>query len=318
MLLVRDSGSRSWVFRYQLGGRRRDMGLGPYPEISLAEARDRALQARRVIKRDGKDPIAERRRGKAKTFKETAEALIESKRPGWRNAKHAAQWGSTLETYAYPKLGDLGVQIVDTDAVLDVLRPIWTSKTETASRVRQRIEAVLDYATAIRARTGENPARWKGHLDHLLPKPSQVRAVKHHAALDWRQAPALTTAALALANEAELKAENRRKAVHMLYRSDCVLKLGSILVTNTSVFEPLKVCNSPEATSMSWQSHRDCSVQLPPPSLSQSRRSARTRRTWRSETPRSRAIARVDFLGGGSLSSNDLALVARSRADGPA
>ena len=190
MLVVRDNGSRAWVLRYQIGGRRRDMGLGPYPEVGLADAREKALDARRLIKRDGKDPIAERRRGKVKTFKETAEALIESKRPGWRNAKHAAQWGSTLETYAYPKLGYLDVQIVDTDAVLDVLRPIWTSKTETASRVRQRIEAVLDYATAIRARTGENPARWKGHLDHLLPKPSQVRAVKHHAALDWRQAPA--------------------------------------------------------------------------------------------------------------------------------
>ena len=128
--------------------------------------------------------------GGVKTFKETAEALIESKRPGWRNAKHAAQWGSTLETYAYPKLGSLDVQTMDTDAVLDVLRPIWTTKTETASRVRQRIEAVLDYATATRARTGENPARWRGHRDHLLAKPSAVHKVKHHAALDWHQAPA--------------------------------------------------------------------------------------------------------------------------------
>lgn len=190
MLVVRDSGSRAWVLRYQIGGRRRDMGLGPYPEISLAEARDRALEARRVIKRDGRDPVAERGRAKIETFKELAEALIESKRRGWRNAKHAKQWSSTLKTYVCPKLGELGVQIVDTDAVLDVLRPIWTTKTETASRVRQRIEAVLDYATAIRARTGENPARWKGHLDHLLPKPSKVRTVKHHAALDWRAAPA--------------------------------------------------------------------------------------------------------------------------------
>jgi integrase len=97
---------------------------------------------------------------------------------------------NTLKTYAYPKLGSLDVKAVDTEAVLDVLRPIWTAKTETASRVRQRIEAVLDYATAIKARTGENPARWKGHLDHLLAKPSKVRAVKHHAALDWRDAPA--------------------------------------------------------------------------------------------------------------------------------
>jgi integrase len=190
MLVVRDGGSRSWVLRYQRGGRRRDMGLGGYPEISLADARDRALEARRTLKRDGKDPIAERGRAKVRTFKETAEALIQSKRPGWRNAKHAAQWTSTLETYAYPKLGALDVQAVDTDVMLEVLRPIWASKTETASRVRQRIEAVLDYAIATRARTGDNPARWKGHLDHLLPRPSKVRAVKHHAALDWRQAPA--------------------------------------------------------------------------------------------------------------------------------
>jgi hypothetical protein len=166
------------------------MGLGPYPEIGLADAREKALDARRLIKRDGKDPLGERRRAKIKTFSETAEALIESKRPGWRNAKHAAQWRSTLETYAYPKLGSLDVNVVDTAAVLDVLRPIWTTKTETASRVRQRIEAVLDYATATRGRSGDNPARWRGHLDHLLPKPSRVRVIKHHAALDWRQTPA--------------------------------------------------------------------------------------------------------------------------------
>jgi integrase len=189
-LVVRPTGTRAWVLRYQRGGRRRDMGLGPHPEIGLADAREKALDARRLIKRDHKDPIAERGRTKVKTFKETAKVLIESKRPGWRNAKHATQWSSTLETYAYPKLGALDVQSADTDAVLDVLRPIWTTKTETASRVRQRIEAVLDYATAIKARGGDNPARWKGHLDHLLPKPSKVRAVKHHAALNWRQAPA--------------------------------------------------------------------------------------------------------------------------------
>jgi integrase len=189
MLVVRDSGARGWVLRYQIGGRRRDMGLGPYPEVGLADARDAALENRRLI-RNGVDPLAQRTRTKLRTFKETAEALIESKKPGWRNAKHATQWTNTLKTYAYPKLGSMDVKTVDTDAVLDVLRPIWTGKTETASRVRQRIEAVLDYATAIKARTGENPARWKGHLDHLLAKPSKVRAVEHHAALDWREAPA--------------------------------------------------------------------------------------------------------------------------------
>jgi integrase len=189
MLVVRDSGARGWVLRYQIGGRRRDMGLGPYPEVGLADARDAALEKRRLI-RKGIDPLAQRSQSKLRTFKEVAETLIESKKAGWRNAKHVMQWTNTLKTYAYPKLGNLDVKAVDTEAVLEVLRPIWTAKTETASRVRQRIEAVLDYATAIKARSEANPARWKGHLDHLLAKPSKVRAVRHHAALDWRDAPA--------------------------------------------------------------------------------------------------------------------------------
>jgi integrase len=189
MLVVQPSGARSWVLRYQINGRRRDMGLGPYPEIGLARAREKAMEARRLVK-EGRDPLAERARVRALTFRAATEALIESKRPGWRNAKHAAQWGATLEAYAYPKLGDLDVKAVDTTAVLDVLRPIWAAKPETASRVRQRIEAVLDYATATGARAGDNPARWRGHLDHLLAKPSKVKKVAHHAALDWRAAPA--------------------------------------------------------------------------------------------------------------------------------
>ena len=182
-LLVKRSGRRSWVLRYQLNGRRRDLGLGPYPEVGLARAREKALEARRLIA-EGLDPMAERRRTPGLTFHAAAEALIASKRPGWRNAKHAAQWGSTLAAYAYPKLGSLDVKAVDTAAVLEVLRPIWTTKPETASRVRQRIEAVLDFAAAMGARTGDNPARWRGHLDHLLPRPEKVRTVEHHAALD--------------------------------------------------------------------------------------------------------------------------------------
>src|SRR5919206_1073771 len=142
MLVVQPGGSRSWMLRYQLNGRRRDMGLGPYPEITLARARERAMEARRLVK-EGRDPLAERSHGTAFTFKAAAEALIESKRPGWRNAKHAAQWTATLESYAYPVLGRLDVEEVDTQAVLGVLRPIWATKPETASRVRQRIEAGL-------------------------------------------------------------------------------------------------------------------------------------------------------------------------------
>ncbi len=190
MLLVKKSGSRSWVLRYQIEGRRRDMGLGAWPEVTLAMARERAREARRRIA-EGYDPLNEKReRVKRLLFQEAAVALMESKRSGWRNAKHAAQWRSTLESYAYPILGDLDVQAISTHEVLAVLKPIWLVKTETASRVRQRIEAVLDYASALGARDGANPARWRGHLDHLLPRPGKVRAVRHFPALDWREAPA--------------------------------------------------------------------------------------------------------------------------------
>jgi integrase len=189
LLLVWPTGARSWVLRYQLRHRRRDMGLGPYPEITLARAREKALEARRLVK-EGIDPLETKRRDQGLAFQAAAEALIESKRPRWRNAKHAAQWGATLASYVYPKLGAVDVRAVDTRAVVDVLQPIWAAKPETASRVRQRIEAVLDYATVLGARTGDNPARWKGHLEALLPKPGKVRQVEHHAALDWREAPA--------------------------------------------------------------------------------------------------------------------------------
>jgi len=181
-LYVKVSGARSWVLRYQVLGKRHDLGLGAYPEVSLAMARDRALQARRMIQ-EGEDPIAKKRQAQPKTFKDAALELIESKRPGWKNAKHAAQWTSTLEAYVFPGLGRMQVAQIETADVMSVLKPIWTAKPETANRVRQRIEAVLDYASALGIRTGDNPARWRGHLDHLLPKPTKVKAVKHHPAL---------------------------------------------------------------------------------------------------------------------------------------
>ena len=181
-LYVKPSGSKSWVLRYQVMGKRHDLGLGPFPEVSLAMARQRALEARRLII-EGEDPIAKRRQAKPKTFKDAALELIESKRPGWKNAKHAAQWTSTLEAYAFPSLGRMQVAQIATADVIGALNPIWSDKPETANRVRQRIEAVLDYASALGMRTGDNPARWRGHLDNLLPKPTKVRAVKHHPAL---------------------------------------------------------------------------------------------------------------------------------------
>jgi integrase len=185
MLVVKPSGAKSWVLRYQLNGRRRDMGLGPYPEITLARAREKALEARRHLV-EGIDPLSVRPKA-AMTFREAAEELIETKRSGWRNAKHAAQWSSTLEAYAYPVLADMDVKAIETPHVLSVLKPIWNAKPETASRVRQRIQAVLDYVAAKGIRDGQNAARWRGHLQNLLPKPSAVRAVEHHPALDWRE-----------------------------------------------------------------------------------------------------------------------------------
>ncbi len=189
MLVVKPSGAKSWVLRYQLDGRRRDMGLGSYPEVTLARAREKALEARRHLV-DGIDPLAARP-VRAVTFREAAIELIESKRAGWRNAKHASQWFSTLETYAFPLLGNINLDAIETNHVLGALKPVWTEKPETASRVRQRIEAVLDFGSAKGQRDGPNPARWRGHLQNLLAKPSSIRSVEHHPALDWRQLPAL-------------------------------------------------------------------------------------------------------------------------------
>lgn len=162
------------------------MGLGPYPAVTLERAREKA-QAARALMAEGRDPLAHRGDGTPRKFRTAAEELINARRPTWQNAKHAAQWESTLATYAFPTLGDLAVSHIGTDEVLRVLNPIWTEKTDTASRVRQRIEAVLDYAGARGWREGENPARWRGHLDELLAKRTEVAAVEHHAALTWQE-----------------------------------------------------------------------------------------------------------------------------------
>jgi integrase len=196
-LRITPGGARNWVLRYMLNGRPRWMGLGPAALYGLAEARARALDARRQ-RHDGIDPIDARRANRARhrleaaksiTFKECAEAYISSHKAGWRNEKHKYQWPATLQAYAYPVIGALPVQAVDTALVLRVLEAIWTSKSETASRVRQRIENVLDFAKVRGYRDGENPARWRGHLDKLLPARSRVRQVEHLAALPYSQLP---------------------------------------------------------------------------------------------------------------------------------
>jgi integrase len=190
-------GGASWIYRYMLGGRAREMGLGPLALFGLSDARARALDARR-LRHEGVDPIEARKAARlqarldsarAMTFKQCAEAYIEAHRAGWRNAKHAAQWQATLTTYAEPIIGRLPVQAIDTALVLKVLEPIWTTKPETAGRVRGRIESILDWAKVRGYRAGENPARWRGHLDKLLPARGKVRRVEHHAAMSHAALP---------------------------------------------------------------------------------------------------------------------------------
>lgn len=185
--------AKSWLFRFKLAGRARAMGLGSVNTFSLAEAREKARVCRKLLD-DGIDPIEARNTkiaqqsldaAKALTFSECAKAYIDAHRKGWRNAKHVDQWTNTIATYAEPVLGALPVQAVDTGLVMQVLEPIWHKKTETANRLRGRIESILDWAKTREYRTGDNPARWRGHLDMLLPARSKVQTVKHHAALPY-------------------------------------------------------------------------------------------------------------------------------------
>jgi integrase len=192
-LQVTRSGARTWVYRFMLQGKAREMGLGPLRDVPLAEARKRATECRR-LRSAGTDPIeariAQRKEAaleaaRSKTFKECAATYIQDHSASWRNAKHRAQWTSTLETYAYPVFGDLPVQAVDTTLVMKALKPMWDAKVSTAARLRGRIESVLDWAKAHGFRTGENPARWRGHIENMLPALSKVRAVQHHKALPY-------------------------------------------------------------------------------------------------------------------------------------
>ncbi|WP_298372293.1 integrase arm-type DNA-binding domain-containing protein [uncultured Bradyrhizobium sp.] len=196
-LKVRAGNSKSWIFRYRTGGKLRDMGLGPFHTVSLAEAREKA-EACRAMRLKGLDPLNERHKeqqartaeaAEAITFEKCAEAYITAHKAGWKNGKHADQWTTTLQTYVYPIFKDTPVAAIDDALVLKVLQPIWEEKTETASRIRGRIERILDLARVMKYRTGDNPARWRGHLDHLLPKRSRVATVNHHAALPIDETP---------------------------------------------------------------------------------------------------------------------------------
>lgn len=206
-LKVTKTGSTSWIFRYKMNYKSRDMGLGPYPEIGLAEAREQTARARLLIL-EGTDPLEMRKAAQEAlksvekapaSFQAVAEEYVESHRAGWKNAKHAQQWTNTLSTYAYPVIGDLAPDEVTTQHILEILKDIWNTKTETASRVRNRIELILDAAKAKGLRAGENPARWRGHLDKLLPKRSKVQITKHHPALFWKSVPGFMLELSALA-----------------------------------------------------------------------------------------------------------------------
>lgn len=219
-LQVTARGSKSWIFRFwvaerdpatgeivrdpttkKASGRGREMGLGSCITVSLAEARERALECRK-LRENGIDPIdareAARRqaaleRAKAIKFKDAAATYMAAHRVAWKNDKHAAQWVSTLQAYAYPMLGEVPLQSIDTALVMKVIEPIWAEKPETASRLRGRIESVLDWATVRGYREGENPARWRGHLDKLLPSRAKVRKTQHHSALAFAELPPFMT-----------------------------------------------------------------------------------------------------------------------------
>lgn len=196
-LQVAPGGARTWVLRFMVAGKRRDMGLGGFPDVTLATAREKAREARTKLDQ-GIDPIQQRQELKsamrasaaaAKTFSECVTGYVDAKSAEWKNAKHRQQWSNTLTEYADPVIGQLLVRDVTLAHVLKILEPIWTTKTETASRVRGRIESVLNWATVRGYRSGENPARWRGHLDKLLAAPKKAAKVTHHAALDVDAVP---------------------------------------------------------------------------------------------------------------------------------
>ncbi|MBR0651992.1 tyrosine-type recombinase/integrase [Roseomonas terrae] len=205
---VKASGVPAWVFRYSVNGARRDMGLGPARgtgALSLADARVKVGELRRMVDA-GVDPLAKREAdaaaakaaeraavARAKTFSQVTDLFLSAHEAGWRNAKHRAQWKMTLTEYAGPHMGNLVVGDIATEHITAALSPIWTTKPETASRLRGRIEAVLDFAAVHGWRDGANPARWRGHLDKAFPRRTKVRAVKHHAALPWQDVNSFMT-----------------------------------------------------------------------------------------------------------------------------
>ena len=192
-LQVSKVGTKSWIFRYARDGRTRDMGLGSVDIVGLIEARAAASECRKQL-HQGKDPIASRQAVLAAEagvplFKEAARTFVDDHKAAWKNEKHVAQWLASLETYSFPVIGEKRVDAVMTQDALEILRPIWSTKTETANRVRQRCESILDAETVKGHRRGENPFRWRGGLQTLLPAPLSVRKARHHPALPYQELP---------------------------------------------------------------------------------------------------------------------------------
>ena len=196
-MLVSVTGARSWVLRTQIGQKRRDIGLGGFPDVTLAGARDKARELREKIS-NGIDPVLERkaardamraRQAKALTFKEAAYLCHNARKDEYSNVKHRQDWINSLERHAFSVIGELSIDEIEVPHVLKVLEPIWKTKTETATRVRQRLESVLSWATVSKYRSGENPARWADNLSELLPNPSKIRKIQHHKALPWQKVP---------------------------------------------------------------------------------------------------------------------------------
>ena len=194
LLQVTATGAKSWILRTMVGNRRPDIGLGGYPDVTLAQAREKARELKEQI-RKGIDPVAERKAARnalksaqAKTisFDEAARRCHAAKSPEFRNIKHRQQWINTITRYASPVIGSLPVNEIQLPHIMQVLEPVWHSKTETASRLRQRVEAVLTWAAVSGFRSGDNPARWQGNLKELLPAARKIKKVQHHAALPWQ------------------------------------------------------------------------------------------------------------------------------------
>ena len=189
-LRVGPNGSKAWFFRYTSAGRTREMGLGPWPLVPLSEARDKATAQRRLLL-EGIDPIAARDAKKPVrdpvTFGTAAQQYIAGHERGWKSRDHARQWRNSLDRYALPLIGDRPIDSIDTHDVLSVVEPLWLDKTETATRVLDRMRLVLDWAAARKLRSGDNPARWKGHLEAVLPKRSRVQRIVNHPALPYQE-----------------------------------------------------------------------------------------------------------------------------------